>query len=255
MAGVTIASFAPGLSQSLRNLVGLSPGPSGAQPRGAEAISTEHRAPRTEPAEDKQGILKLTEDQVTAAHIDLATVQGGTLAHRITIPGTIVPHADRIARVAVKLSGTVGELRKKIGDPVAKDEILAILESREVAAVLGHGLSPRKPGRNSLIRVTSPVHPVGCTPPLASNRKRAAHQANLQGVTIWAPIDTSQGWPLTDCLLARHGTARSMSGGGRLCWSFQSGGLMVVSLRRFGLFFSTVLPIWWIAAAIAHVAD
>ncbi len=87
------------------------------------------------------------------------------------------------------------------------------------------------------------------------SRKRAAHQANLQGVKIWAPIDTSQGWPLTDCLLARHGTARSMSGGGRLCWSFQSGGLMVVSLRRFGLFFSTVLPIWWIAAAIAHVAD
>src|SRR6266498_2514607 len=38
------------------------------------------------------------------------------------------------------------------------------LELDRIAAVLGHGLSPRKPGRNSLIRVTSPVHPVGCTP-------------------------------------------------------------------------------------------
>src|SRR6266567_5234414 len=133
MAGVAIASFAPGLSQSLRNLVGLTPPPGGAQSQGIATISTEQRAPPTEPAEDKQSILKLTEDQVTAARIDLATVQGGTLAHRITIPGTIVPHADRIARVSVKLSGTVGELRKKIGDPVAKDEILAILESREVA--------------------------------------------------------------------------------------------------------------------------
>src|SRR5262249_58547660 len=34
---------------------------------------------------------------------------------------------------SVKLSGTVAELRKKLGDPVAKDEVLAILESREVA--------------------------------------------------------------------------------------------------------------------------
>ena len=33
----------------------------------------------------------------------------------------------------MKLSGTVAELRKKLGDPVAKDEVLAILESREVA--------------------------------------------------------------------------------------------------------------------------
>src|SRR6266542_5353905 len=133
MAGVAIASFAPGLSQSLRNLVGLTPPPGGAQSQGIATISTEQRAPRTEPAEDKQSILKLTEDQVTAARIDLATVQGGTLARRLTVPGTIVPDAARLARVSVKLSATVGELRKKIGDPVAKDEILAILESREVA--------------------------------------------------------------------------------------------------------------------------
>jgi cobalt-zinc-cadmium efflux system membrane fusion protein len=33
----------------------------------------------------------------------------------------------------VKLMATVGELRKKLGDPVAKDEVIAILESREVA--------------------------------------------------------------------------------------------------------------------------
>ena len=143
VAGIAIASFVPGLSQSLRNLVGLTPPPGGAQSQGIATISTEQRAPPTEPAEDKQSILKLTEDQVTAARIDLATVQGGTLAHRITIPGTIVPHADRIARVSVKLSGTVGELRKKIGDPVAKDEILAILESREVADAKSEYLAAR----------------------------------------------------------------------------------------------------------------
>lgn len=49
------------------------------------------------------------------------------------MPGTIVPHADRIAHVSVKLSGTVAELSKNIGDDVVKDEVVAVLESREVA--------------------------------------------------------------------------------------------------------------------------
>ena len=69
--------------------------------------------------------------------------QGGTIAHRIIVPGTVIPHADRIARVAVKLSGTVAELRKKIGDPAAKDEVLAVLESREVADAKSEYLAAR----------------------------------------------------------------------------------------------------------------
>jgi len=45
--------------------------------------------------------------------------------------------------ISVRLSATVAELRKKIGDPVAKDEILAILESREVADAKSEYLAAR----------------------------------------------------------------------------------------------------------------
>jgi len=85
----------------------------------------------------------LTQEQITTAGVELTTVGEGTLARRITVPGTVVPHADRIARVSVRLSATVAELRKKIGDPVAKDEILAILESREVADAKSEYLAAR----------------------------------------------------------------------------------------------------------------
>jgi membrane fusion protein, heavy metal efflux system len=88
----------------------------------------------------------LTDEQLTEAHIDLAQVESGTLAHRIIVPGTIIPVADRIARVAVKLSGTVAELRKNIGDPVIKGEVLAILESREVADAKSEYLAARLSG-------------------------------------------------------------------------------------------------------------
>ncbi|MBO0752470.1 MAG: efflux RND transporter periplasmic adaptor subunit, partial [Bradyrhizobiaceae bacterium] len=87
--------------------------------------------------------IRLTDDQIEMAGIELAPVQDSTLVRRIVVPGTIVPHADRIVRVSVKLSGTVAELRKKLGDPVARGEVIAVLESREVANAKSEYLAAR----------------------------------------------------------------------------------------------------------------
>jgi len=133
--GIAAASLIPGLSQGVRFVTGFGSGGVASGPR--------QEKPTGEPSEEKDGIIKLTEEQITAAGVDLAAVQAGTLARRIVVPGTIVPSADRIARVAVKLSGTVAELRKRLGDPVAKDEVLAILESREVADAKSEYLAAR----------------------------------------------------------------------------------------------------------------
>jgi cobalt-zinc-cadmium efflux system membrane fusion protein len=119
-AGVSAASFLPGLSQSLRGVVGLASG-SGNVSQRATLAGDIKPPPSAKPVDDEPGILRLTQEQITAAGVELATVGGGTLARRITVPGTVVPHADRIARVSVRLSATVAELLKKIKDPVAKD--------------------------------------------------------------------------------------------------------------------------------------
>src|SRR5262249_17915962 len=128
-AGAAGATFWPEFSHSLRNLIGASE-PARARQGGPE--SAEAPKANAEQSDDKQRI-KLSADQIAAQNIELATAQPGRIARRLTVPGTIVPDADRIARVAVKLSGTVAELRKKLGDSVAKDEVVAIIESREVA--------------------------------------------------------------------------------------------------------------------------
>lgn len=52
-------------------------------------------------------------------------------------------NADRIAHLSVKLAGTGAELRKKIGDDVLKDEVIAVLESREVADAKSDYLAAR----------------------------------------------------------------------------------------------------------------
>jgi membrane fusion protein, heavy metal efflux system len=129
VAGVAAASLMPGMSLSLRKAIGLNSAADSAQLRADPA---EQRKASPEPTDEKPTI-KLTDEQIAAAQIDVIAAQGGTLARQLVVPGTIIPHADRIARVSVKLSATVAELRKRLGDPVAKDEVIAVLESREVA--------------------------------------------------------------------------------------------------------------------------
>jgi cobalt-zinc-cadmium efflux system membrane fusion protein len=137
VSGIVLAWTLPGLPQLMPALTASPSGPSQAPKSvgeaGADVDSTEGR----------RGFVRLTPEAIAAAGIDVAEVRSGAIARRISVPGTIAPHADRIAHVAVKLPGIVAELRKNIGDPVGKDEIAAILESREVADAKSEYLAAR----------------------------------------------------------------------------------------------------------------
>src|SRR5258705_9675235 len=119
LAGAAIFALAPGLSTSVQRVVGM-----GQQSK----TSSKTTAPELVP-----GLLPMNDEQIKLAQIELAQVGPATIARRLVVPGSIVPNADLIAHVSVKLSGTVAELRKNIGDDVFKDEVIALLESREVA--------------------------------------------------------------------------------------------------------------------------
>lgn len=78
-------------------------------------------------------LIRMDDERLKLAKIELAKVEPGMIARRLIVPGTVVPDAGRVSHVSVKLSGSVAELRKNIGDDVTKGEILGALESREVA--------------------------------------------------------------------------------------------------------------------------
>src|SRR5262245_24957192 len=80
-----------------------------------------------------EGTLKLSAEQIAKANIETAPVGKATLVRGVSVPGTVSPDSDRIGRVAAKVVGTVAELRKRLGDHVTKGEVIAVLESREVA--------------------------------------------------------------------------------------------------------------------------
>jgi cobalt-zinc-cadmium efflux system membrane fusion protein len=87
--------------------------------------------------------VKLSGRQVDAGNFAITEVSDGVLHKIITVPGSIVPSGDDIARVAVRLLGTVAELRKRLGDTVQAGEVVAVIESREVADAKSEFLAAR----------------------------------------------------------------------------------------------------------------
>ncbi|MBM3562939.1 MAG: efflux RND transporter periplasmic adaptor subunit [Alphaproteobacteria bacterium] len=93
-------------------------------------LDRQSQAAKPEPAE---GEVRLSPAQIEASKISVQPVGPGDIARQLTAPGAVKPDPDRIARVAAKVVGVVEELRKRLGDSVARGETIAIIDSREVA--------------------------------------------------------------------------------------------------------------------------
>jgi cobalt-zinc-cadmium efflux system membrane fusion protein len=110
----------------------------------AVALSAPAHAENAADAEHhSDGLIKLDDAQIDSGKFTVAKAGPGMLAKRIRVSGAIVPSGDRIARVAVRLLGTVAELRKRLGDPVQAGEVVAVIESREVADAKSEYLGAR----------------------------------------------------------------------------------------------------------------
>jgi membrane fusion protein, heavy metal efflux system len=128
-AGVAFAVWMPGVMTTLRP--------------GVVAKKETPQAETKAASNGRKQTVAMTDERIRLAQIELAKVEPGDIAKRLTVPGTIMPDADRVAHVSVKLAGTVAELRKNIGDDVVKGEVLAVLESREVADAKSEYLAAR----------------------------------------------------------------------------------------------------------------
>lgn len=80
-----------------------------------------------------EGVVVMSSAQIEKARIETAPAMGGNLAKEIVVPGRIMLNGDRQARVVPKLAGTVAKVMKNVGEAVAAGEVLAIIESRDIA--------------------------------------------------------------------------------------------------------------------------
>ena len=80
-----------------------------------------------------EGKVQLGPDQVKSAGIVIATAGPRTMRTTIALPGEVTADATRVARVVPRLQGVVTEAFKKAGDRVRRGELMALVNSRELA--------------------------------------------------------------------------------------------------------------------------
>ncbi len=85
--------------------------------------------------------LNFTPQQIEKWGIKVKQAGPGTLTRMLTTRGKIMLHPDYLVHVLPKVSGVVQQANKNIGDPVKSGEIIAVLESREIADIKAHYLA------------------------------------------------------------------------------------------------------------------
>jgi len=82
---------------------------------------------------ESEGLVKLTQAQISAAGIETAPAGPATLVKEISVPGRVALNGDRQAKIVPKIAGIVASINKQLGAHVEDGEVLAAIESREVA--------------------------------------------------------------------------------------------------------------------------
>lgn len=143
-----VAVLAPQVPATLRSTLGLAPAP---QPI-AQAAAPAHAPGHDAEAEGPEGSIRMSDEQVAAAQIDVAEAGPGAVVRRVSLPGIVVADADRLARVPARVAGIVTILHRRLGDQVAAGDILAEIESAEIAMIKGDYLAALR--TTELVRVT-----------------------------------------------------------------------------------------------------
>lgn len=143
IAGLALAAAVPAIPQTARQLAGLpaSPATEAARPVAAAPAAGGHDHGGGEEGHSEEGKIAISADQAAAAGIQVAPVAGGVLVSRVAVPGVLSANADRLARVTARVGGTVAEVRKRLGDAVERGDVLAVIESREIAEAKGEFLA------------------------------------------------------------------------------------------------------------------
>ncbi len=91
---------------------------------------TDHTSHDDHPGEKT---VRLSDHRLKELGIDSAAASPGKLHVNLTLPGEIVVNSDRMAHIVPRLSGVVREVLKNLKDYVQAGEVMAVIDSRELA--------------------------------------------------------------------------------------------------------------------------
>jgi len=92
----------------------------------------------------EEKVVVLTEAQCETFGVETGKAGPGKIEMFLTLPGEVTVNADRVAHIVPRVPGVVREVQKNLGDRVKKGEVLAVLESRELADAKAGFLAARE---------------------------------------------------------------------------------------------------------------
>lgn len=114
------------------------------QQNSSAANEKDHHGHMKEHSHQEENIIHLSPDQIKDLDIQTQVAGPGELSVSISTRGKIILHPDRLVHVLPKISGVAKEARKNLGDIVKEEEVLAVLESREIAEIKANYLAARE---------------------------------------------------------------------------------------------------------------
>ena len=91
--------------------------------------------------EEEGQVIELTAEEIQEIGLETARAGAGTVSIHITLAGEIGVNQDRMAHVVPRVEGIVTEVKKNLGDTVKAGQVLAVIESQQLADAKGGYLS------------------------------------------------------------------------------------------------------------------
>ncbi len=98
-----------------------------------DVAATYQKVPYTWKYVTYEGRVELSDDAVRTSEIKIETVGPAKMRSALELPGEIKLNADKLAHIVPRLTGVIRSIRKNQGDDVKKGEVIAVLDSRELA--------------------------------------------------------------------------------------------------------------------------
>ena len=126
-------------------------GSAGRSSGGEHEVEEEHGHDHDE-NHRQEGVIALDDEQIAAAGIAIRAAGAARLRSTLRLPGEIRFNEDRTVHVVPRLSGSVESVRVKLGEKVAKGQVLAVLASSVLSEQRSELLTAQK--RLALARTT-----------------------------------------------------------------------------------------------------
>lgn len=96
------------------------------------------------PAHVHDNLVHPTDAQIQQLDIEVAAALAGGIDDWLSVPGEITINEDRMAHIAPRVGGVVSEVHAHLGDVVQAGQVLAVIESRDLASAKAEYLSAQE---------------------------------------------------------------------------------------------------------------